>query len=266
MFVNYLLTIVYHAITGESVDDFHFKRGVTPLSTNVELITSCITYLVVIFGGQALMKNRKPFELTTLSRIHNLFLTIISLVLLLLFTELVAPRWWNFGFHNAICHADSYSNRMEFLYYVNYLIKFYELIDTIFLVLKKKNIEFLHYYHHSATIVLCYTQLVGRSAVSWVCVVLNLIVHVAMYYYYFLSTFGIQIWWKKYLTILQIVQFVIDLVIIYMCLVLYGLDAWGVIVLPCHGTLAAGIWGAVILSSYLLLFVQFYFKTYKKTS
>lgn len=103
-----------------------------------------------------------------------------------------------------------------------------------------------------------------HSAPQWVAIVLNLWVHVVMYYYYAMSALGIRVWWKKYLTTLQISQFVIDVVVIgyaYYSFILSGFDQN-----VCYGTSTGAIVGLSILFSYLLLFVQFYFQTYSTKS
>ncbi|RCH93543.1 hypothetical protein CU097_010211 [Rhizopus azygosporus] len=258
----------YTLIVGSPATEFHFIEGVTPLSTLQEVIIGCITYLVVIFGGQYLLTNASPMKLKFLNQVHNLFLTVISLILLLLTIEQLFPKLYYHGLYYTICSEEAWTQKLELLYYLNYLVKYYELIDTVFLVLKKKKLEFLHYFHHSMTMALCYTQLVGRTTVSWVPITLNLTVHVLMYYYYFRTASGAKVWWKKYLTTMQIIQFVIDLIVIYSCTYSYYAYTYTNSAFPnfgtCAGTESAAAFGCAILTSYLLLFINFYRITYKK--
>jgi fatty acid elongase 3 len=91
-------------------------------------------------------------------------------------------------------------------------------------------------------------------------------VHVVMYWYYFQSARGVRIWW--YITMLQILQFVIDLGFVYFASYTYFTSTyfhWMPNAGKCAGEEFAAFAGIGILSSYLLLFISFYFATYKKS-
>jgi len=203
---------VFTPLVGFKPQDFEFTPGVTPMSTFKVTAISLITYYIVVFGGREIMRGLSAKKLNGLFMIHNFYLTAISGILLALFLEQLIPTLVRHGVFYTICSYDGgWTNKLVILYYLNYLTKFLELLDTVFLFLKKKPLTFLHTYHHGATALLCYTQLVGHTSVSWVPITLNLMVHVVMYWYYFQSARGIRIWWKRYITVLQITQFVVDL-------------------------------------------------------
>ncbi|KAI7892804.1 GNS1/SUR4 family-domain-containing protein [Mucor mucedo] len=155
----------FEAVTGTAASKFDYVPQVTPLSTVNEVTMTCVTYFIVIFGGRYLMKNVPAFKLQIPFMIHNFLLTAVSFLLLVLMVEQIFPIFYHNGVMAAICADATWTQPLELLYYLNYLVKYWELIDTIFLVLKKKNLEFLHYYHHSLTMVLCFTQLNGRTSV-----------------------------------------------------------------------------------------------------
>ncbi|GJN75314.1 fatty acid elongase (Gns1) [Purpureocillium lilacinum] len=256
------------AVLGYPTDEFKFVPFETPLSTLKSSAIFIVVYYIVILGGRELMRNREPFKLKTLFLIHNFYLTAISGILLALFIEQLLPTVVRHGIFYAICdHNGGWTQPLVVLYYLNYLTKYLELLDTVFLFLKKKPLTFLHCYHHGATALLCYTQLIGSTAVSWVVITLNLTVHVVMYWYYFQSARGVKIWWKEWVTRLQIIQFIIDLGFVYFASYTYFTSTyfqWMPNAGTCAGEEFAAFSGIAILSSYLVLFISFYFATYKK--
>ncbi|KAL4076420.1 GNS1/SUR4 membrane protein [Scleroderma citrinum] len=244
-----------------------YVQGETPLSTWPAVMSMTVTYLLVVLGTREIMKDRAPFKLTTLFRAHNLFLSVFSLILVVLLGEEVFSTWMKLGSYRVLCAEEAFTPRIEFYLVMAYLSRYYEFVDTIFLVLRKKPLTFLHVYHHSATVVMAFTQLNGRATACWVPALLNLGVHAIMYYYYFATAGGAKFWWKQHLTTLQIVQFIL-------ILAAAAFAAWNIVAynwLPmvphygnCAGDLPIGLTGIAVIASYLLLFVNFFNQTYIK--
>lgn len=147
---------VFSAVVGYSANDFEFVPGKTPMSTLKETSIFVVIYYAIIFGGREWMRNREPFKFKTLFLIHNFYLTAISAILLALFIEQLLPTVVRGGIFHAICHHEGgWTQPLVVLYYVstrsmnarlqnltscqlNYLTKYLELLDTVFLFLKKK--------------------------------------------------------------------------------------------------------------------------------
>lgn len=87
----------------------HYVPGVTPLSETQHVVGTLIGYLVTIFSIQFLMRDRQPMKLTGPFQAHNIFLTGISGLLLVLIAEDILPVLFKEGFFNAICSPRSWT-------------------------------------------------------------------------------------------------------------------------------------------------------------
>jgi len=256
----------YHALTGKSTDNFDFHVPGLFGNNVTDVMLVIVSYLTIIFAVQAWMGPRKRFDLKPAFCVHNLILSLGSLVLLALYMEKLLPMIAKHGFYYSICAQDAFTNNLVALHYVNYLFKLYELSDTVFLVLTKRSLRFIHYYHHSLTFAVCYSQLVGKTSVSYVPITINLFIHVFMYSYYLMKALGRTMWWKQYLTSMQITQFILDLGIVYYCS--YNNLAFNYApFMPnsgdCSGSVPAAIFGVSSLTSYLILFTKLYNDLYQ---
>ena len=110
----------YTKVMGFPPTKFVFIPGVTPLSTLSACATTLLTYYVTIFVGREFMKRREPFKLNVLFMLHNLYLTLISGILLALFIEQIVPTIWQNGIFYAICdHRGGWTPPLIVLYYVS---------------------------------------------------------------------------------------------------------------------------------------------------
>jgi len=199
-------------IRDRRVDDWFLMSSIWPI------VSLCVFYLYFAIAlGPWLMKNREPFQIKTLIQLYNVFVTLLSAYM---FYEICMSGW--FTHYNWVCQEvetdpdpNSPGMRMAAVIHIYFLSKPLEFLDTIFFVATKKfrNVSKLQVIHHA--IMPFFTFLLVRwlpnGHATFGCG-LNSLVHVVMYGYYFLAALGPAmrpyLWWKKYLTMFQLVQFV----------------------------------------------------------
>uniref|UniRef100_A0A182Q457 Elongation of very long chain fatty acids protein n=1 Tax=Anopheles farauti TaxID=69004 RepID=A0A182Q457_9DIPT len=184
-----------------------------PLPT-LGMITIYLLWVLLI--GPMYMRDRKPMDLRRVIIFYNLFQVLLSGYM---FYEHLMAGW--LSGYSLTCQTVDYSDsplsrRMFNLCYVYYLSKLSEFADTVFFVLRKKQSQItdLHVYHHSLTPIEAWilTKFIAGGNATLPNVINNF-VHVLMYFYYMLSAMGPRfqkyLWWKKYMTEVQIIQFII---------------------------------------------------------
>merc|ERR550532_3819183 len=143
-----------------------------------------------------------------------------------------------------------------------FLSKFIEFLDTFFFIVRKKfrNVSKLQLIHHGVMPIFSFMlvrwlpngyETFGGG--------LNCLVHVFMYSYYFLASLGPQmqkyLWWKKYLSGLQMIQFVI--VFTRSLIVITG-------IVECGFPRFFSLISASITVLFFAMFMQFYRDTYRQ--
>lgn len=219
-------------------------------------------YMAKVWGPQ-FMKNRKAYELRGIIRIYNLFQIVSNIYFL---HRIIYYSFWKAGY-SLYCQgltykADENSTNLLNAYYWYLLVRVADFLDTLFFVLTKKfsHISVLHVTHHTIVVFNGWMFLrLGADGHTVFGVGLNAFVHIIMYVYYFLASLGPSIqkylWWKRYLTRVQIVQFF--LMIIHASIPIFVDCGYPVILL------SIGIPQVFLI---LGLFVNFYVQAYLNRS
>ena len=218
-----------------------------------------VIYFVVIGVLRFFMKDRPPMEVNVLLAIHNFILCAFSFICFFGQFYEAFLIYKNFGVYAMYCGSfdDDWDLRMAQWGIAFYLSKYYELFDTVFLVVRKKPMTLLHLFHHSIVVPISWMAVYSRIYMGWITAFNNTGVHIIMYFYFAIYALGYRPWWKKYLTSLQIFQFVVDMSSSIPFIVIYYLGY------PCRGELYAWIIANLTGVALLLLFMNFYSTTYR---
>jgi len=137
--------------------------------------------------------------------------------------------------------------------------KAYELGDTVFIILRKQPLIFLHWYHHiSVMIYVWYSYTDHTSPGRWF-MVMNYIVHSFMYTYYAARAmrFHVARWINIFITSMQISQMVMGLVI---NVSIYRVKTQGG--RYCQQSFENLKYCSLMYLSYFFLFAYFFYVTY----
>ena len=143
-----------------------------------------ILYYPSIIIGRKIMINRSPFILKKILFTWNICLSLLSLYGFIILFPYIYEKYHQLDINSMICaHEIFYTSNVAYVVAIFNVTKCLEWVDTIFLILRKKPIIFLHWYHHLVTYLYCWhaTMYSYKSDATGIyfCV-MNLFVHYLM--------------------------------------------------------------------------------------
>lgn len=217
-------------------------------------------YMILIFLGQRIMKDRTRYNLRTALCCWSAGLSLFSFYAVYRITPIAFNMVYLGGVQHAVCDTTSYIGSLggglwAFLFPLS---KLPELVDTSFIVLRKQKMVFLHWYHHVTVFIYCwFSYAFPISTGIWFGIV-NYTVHAIMYAYYAVKASGRSPpkWIAKSITTIQLSQMFAGIILNYLAIKSLSENK------TCKmNPFAIGI-SIFFYASYAILFGNFYYWTY----
>jgi elongation of very long chain fatty acids protein 4 len=210
-------------------------------------------YFSMIYILSKYMKGKKAYSLKTPMLIYNNAQIMLNIYMIYGLSCVVSyPNIYGINI--------PYTANLRYFVYIHYLSKYFDYFDTFFIILRgkeKQQLSFLHVYHHS-TIGLIWGFLLhnehGNGTASFGCLI-NSIIHLIMYSHYICTSLGYKNPFKKYITRAQLLQFTLCLM---HSLIVIALED----IVPKQYAIIEFAYQ----TSMLILFSQFYYKSYYSRS
>jgi hypothetical protein len=232
------------------------------LETHVFLpVLVVVFYAGFLYFGKKYFSNRKPLNLRGLMAAWNLFLAVYSM-LTMLHSYAVFATLKGRTIRDVLCTSPTkYFGGSADLWVILFVLsKFAELFDTFFIIVHKKPLIFLHWYHHITVLLFCWVAYQEKTPSAALFGPMNATIHSIMYFYYFLMAIKKKPKWFNaiWLTVGQIVQMVVGTTTSLLSMYFYMTDNTCSIK---KGSLIASVF---LYGSYLYLFSAFFYSRYFK--
>ncbi|SBT70210.1 fatty acid elongation protein, GNS1/SUR4 family, putative [Plasmodium malariae] len=208
---------------------FEWERAFTPFSFiefvhNQYMTCPIVVMIYILFCkyGCAFMKKRNAFNLKWGVAIWNIFLSVFNMIVLIKLLPVLLYILYNYSFNGLLTIPPIYTcafgpvGAWTMLFIIS---KYTELFDTVFLILRKKNITLLHWFHHATVLLYTWDTYFVEQPTGFLFIFINALVHFIMYFYYFLATiYNKALKWNIFVTCIQICQMLIGILLTIYCL------------------------------------------------
>uniref|UniRef100_A0A7S2N486 Elongation of fatty acids protein n=1 Tax=Helicotheca tamesis TaxID=374047 RepID=A0A7S2N486_9STRA len=228
-------------------------------------IAACTLYAILIVVGRALMKDADAWKWRKVLAFWNLGLSVFSWIGMFRTLPHLIHNLTNMSLRDNLCSdpEKTYGSGSSGLWVQLFILsKFPELLDTFFIVINKKPLIFLHWYHHITVLLYCWHSYVKTSPSGLFFVVMNYSVHASMYGYYFLMAIRMRPKWfnPMILTGFQISQMIVGVIVTLGTFYYYEND--DNTENPCKVEKENNVAAFLMYGSYLFLFMQFFIGRY----
>jgi len=172
--------------------NYYEKRQFLKANPLVPLIGAAV-YFDFVFTARTIMANRKPFNLRLPLALWSSCLAIFSIMGTIRIMPTMLHVFVHQGLHDSICVEGDMSGVYGFWAWAFILSKFPELVDTVFIVLRKQKLIFLHWFHHLSVLILVWFGNSEDFSIGHWFMSMNYTVHAIMYSYFALKAFGFRL-------------------------------------------------------------------------
>lgn len=222
-------------------------------------VAGACLYVLTVLVLKKWMEKKTKYELKLPLILWNTGLAVFSIIGTFITLPPLTRSVHHKGFTYTTCTSDYWwsekDEKLCFWVFCFVLSKIIEYFDTLFIVLRKRDVMFLHVYHHTTISLLVWYAFADQATgmLHW-CATVNFFIHSIMYSYYAICSAGIRLprIIPACVTILQMIQFIVGATVNIVAFI--DRDS-------CPHVTTAWL-GAVLVLSYLLLFLQYFFNRY----